>query len=354
MRERGRAWRVPGLAILAVGLVLSLGSDDPNAQATKLGPYQVVENWPQWPAGAKFEYAAGVAIDAKGTVYGFVRDTDEKSGKGGTGSIAMFDRSGKYLGRFAAAEEFVTPHSLYFDAAGALWAVDRDGHQVKKFSADGKLLLTLGKKRVFGNGPDTFNGPTGVVFLANGDFIVSDGYWNSRLVFFNKDGKFLKQVGTFGREPGQIGNPHGFGQDSRGRLLIADLCPALHQDAVVPGQIGAYLTKPIPNCKNRLQVLDKDGKHVAFWPTQHDPLSITVVGERVYVGQFGGKNVEVLDATSGKLIETIEGASVSHGHQVAVDPASGDVFVASVYPEHGGVKRGPLAGSLRKTVRATK
>jgi DNA-binding beta-propeller fold protein YncE len=211
--------------------------------------------------------------------------------------------------------------------------------------------MTLGSVRRFGNGPDTFNGPTGVVFLPNGDFIVSDGYWNSRLVWFDKDGKFLKQVGTFGREPGQIGLPHGMGRDSRGRLLIADLCPALHPDAVVPGQIAEYLTKRIPGCRNRLQVFDKDGKHLAFWATQHDPLSITVSGDRVFVGQYGGKNIEILDAATGKLIEVIEGASVSHGHQVAVDGETGDVYVASVYPEHGGVRRGPDAQSLRRLTR---
>lgn len=334
---------------MAFGVPTSQSGQPVQAQAT----YQVDSSWPQWPAGARFEYASGVAVDAQGIVYGFMRDTDEKAGQGGTGSVVRFDRNGKYLGKWGPSD-FVTPHSIYIDREGAVWTVDRDGQQVKKFSAAGDLLMTLGKKRVFGRNPDTFNGPTAVAFLPNGDFVVSDGYWNSRLVWFNKDGKFLRDVGTFGREPGQIGNPHGMAVDARGRFIVADLCPALHQDAVVPGQIGAYLTKPIPGCKNRLQVLDSNGKHVTFWESRKDPLSINVVGERVYVGQFGGKDIEVLDAASGKLLEVIEGASPSHSHQVAVDQKTGDIYVASVYPEHGKQSRGPGGPSLRRLSRSLK
>src|SRR2546422_2467979 len=59
--------------------------------------YRVVKNWVQRPAGDKFAIA-GVAVDAKSIVYAYARDTDEKAGAGGTGSIRMFDRDGKYLG----------------------------------------------------------------------------------------------------------------------------------------------------------------------------------------------------------------------------------------------------------------
>ena len=55
---------------------------------------------------------------------------------------------------------------------------DGKGHQVFKFSPDGKLLLTLGKAGVAGDGPDTFNQPSDVVVAANGDIFVADGHDN--------------------------------------------------------------------------------------------------------------------------------------------------------------------------------
>src|SRR4051812_2827100 len=94
-----RLWRAVGvMACLTVGLAAH--SSYPRLAAAAESQYQLVKVWPQWPAGYKFQYASGVAVDAKGVVYAFMRDTDEKEGKGGTGSIQMFDRSGKYLGRW--------------------------------------------------------------------------------------------------------------------------------------------------------------------------------------------------------------------------------------------------------------
>ena len=66
---------------------------------------------------------------------------------------------------------------------------------------DGTPVLTLGQYGRYGDDESHFNGPTGVAFLPNGDFVVSDGYWNSRLVWFSPDGEFIKSVGTWGRGP---------------------------------------------------------------------------------------------------------------------------------------------------------
>jgi sugar lactone lactonase YvrE len=49
------------------------------------------------------------------------------------------------------------------------------GQTVFKISPEGKLLMTLGKPGVGGDGPDVFDRPTGVAIGANGDIFVSDG-----------------------------------------------------------------------------------------------------------------------------------------------------------------------------------
>ena len=119
------------------------------------------------------------------------------------------------------------------------------------------------------------------------------------------------------------------------------------QDAVVPGQIAAYLLEPMPDCVGRVQILDQAGTHLNFLPYPK-VLSLRVVGDRVYMGEFSGKNVVVLDAATHEKIGVIAGASAPHGHQIAVDPQTGDVYVASVYPEHGGGVRGPEGPSLQR------
>src|SRR6266568_8975541 len=80
------------------------------------------------------------------------------------------------------------------DRDGNVWVTDADGkegkgHQVVKFSANGKILLTLGKAGVAGDGPDTFNRPSDVTTAPNGDIFVADGHGgdsNARIVKFSK------------------------------------------------------------------------------------------------------------------------------------------------------------------------
>ena len=64
---------------------------------------------------------------------------------------------------------------------GNVWVTDAQakdgkGQQVFKFSPEGKVLLTLGKAGVAGEGPDTFSGPADVVVARNGDIFVADGH----------------------------------------------------------------------------------------------------------------------------------------------------------------------------------
>ena len=71
---------------------------------------------------------------------------------------------------------------MYVDSQGFVWVVDREGHQVVKLTPDGEAVMKLGEYGVFGADEGHFNGPTGVAFLSDGRVVVSDGYWNSRLV----------------------------------------------------------------------------------------------------------------------------------------------------------------------------
>jgi len=115
---------------------------------------------------------------------------------------------------------------------------------VFKFSPEGRLLLTLGKAGIPGDGPDTFNRPSDVLVAPGGDVFVADGHGgasNARIVKFSGDGRFIKAWGQKGSGPGQFDTPHALAMDSQGRLFVGDL-------------------------RNfRIQIFDQDGRYLTEW-----------------------------------------------------------------------------------------
>src|SRR6516225_11641569 len=162
--------------------------------------------------------------------------------------ILKFDENGNLVKSFGAGM-FVLPHGLSVDRAGNVWVTDgvgKDGkgHQVFKFSPDGKVLMTLGKAGVAGSGPDEFNQPSSVLIAPNGDIFVGDGHGgesNARIVKFDRNGKFIKTWGKKGTAPGDIDTPHTLAMDSRGRLFEGD------------------------RQNNRIQIWDQNGTLLDVW-----------------------------------------------------------------------------------------
>jgi hypothetical protein len=100
------------------------------------------------------------------------------------------------------------------------------GHQVFKFSPDGKLLMTLGKPGGAAE-PDYFYQPNDVLVAPGGDIFVAEthGAGGGFIYKFDKTGKFLMKWGrpTDGPEPGrgELNQPHSLAMDSKGRLFVA-------------------------------------------------------------------------------------------------------------------------------------
>ena len=204
---RVRASRAALVAAVVVGAAWG-----PPTAAEAQEAYALDEDWPRYPADMVFEMGTGVAVGADGVVYTISRDVDHwaahplaMSRYRGRGTVARWDSSGRFLGTFGDDREFIGPHSMYVDPEGFVWVVDREGHQVVKLTPDGEAVLTLGEYGVFGDDEGHFNGPTGVAFLPDGRVVVSDGYWNSRLVWFDEDGNYLKEVGGLRRRPRPTG-----------------------------------------------------------------------------------------------------------------------------------------------------
>ena len=71
--------------------------------------------------------------------------------------------------------------------------------------------------------PGYFFEPTDVAWDAQGNIFISDGYQNSTVHKFDKDGNIVKMVGTArGSGPGQFSTPHAIAVDARGNVYVAD------------------------------------------------------------------------------------------------------------------------------------
>jgi hypothetical protein len=242
--------------------------------------YQVVEKWATFPEGVTaWSAATGVDIDQRnGNIYVFHRNESMP--------IMAFDKHGKFL-RAWGQGMFKTTHFLRTDREGNVWVTDRGDHQVFKFSPEGKLLLTLGRKGVVGENEstDAFNGVADLVIAKNGDIFIADGEsTNTRVVKYSKDGKFVSWWGGKGTEPGKFDEPHSIAIDSDGRLYVGD------------------------RRNKRVQVFDQKGKFITQWNHLSTPWGVFVKGDRLYVVDGTEANCLLIVSTKdGKILERMDG-----------------------------------------------
>ena len=349
--------RVNATAMIVVAMIAAFGlsacaqesypppNDLPN-------PYRMVRNWAQLPDARKWGSTSGVAISPEGNIWTYDRCGGNSCTSSNLAPILEFEPSGKFLKGFGAGI-FIYPHGIFVDKDGNVWLTDGvgggatsddigkhgKGHQVFKFSPDGKILLTLGKAGVPGDGPDTFNRPSAVAIAPNGDIFIADGHnsppnsqVNARIVKFSKAGKFIKAWGKLGTAAGEFNGPHALAFDSKGRLFVGD------------------------RSNNRIQIFDQNGKFIAEWKQFGRPSGIFIdKDDTMYVadsestddphqpGQNPGygynpgckRGIRIGSAKDGKVTAFIsdpepKGAS-SAAEGVAVDH-EGNVYGAEVGP----------------------
>jgi DNA-binding beta-propeller fold protein YncE len=267
--------------------------------------YHSVPDFPRLPAGWTLGAVSSVATDSKGDVLVFHR---------GEHPILVFDHDGKVLRSFGDGM-FASPHGLRVDPKDNIWVTDNAAHTVTKFNHDGKVLMTLGEKNVAGEDANHFNKPTDIAFAANGDFYVSDGYGNSRVVKFDSDGKFLMTWGNKGTGPGEFNLPHAIRLDAAGRVYVADRendrVQVFDADGKFLRQFGGFAPFGLfitadqtvfvaDGPANKVLKMTIDGKILASWGTTgvepgnfQMPHGLTVAADgAVYVTEINGKRVQ--------------------------------------------------------------
>jgi len=237
--------RLPRIVLLT-GLALLAPLLTPCQKATPPTHYEQVKDWPKLPANIQLGEVAGVAVDRNGHVLIFHRPGRGFDPKATTKltepTVLEIDPiSGKLLNSWGA-NMFLVPHGISVDAQNNIFLTDVGLQQVFKFTHDGKLIFALGEPTVGAWDATHFNQPTDIAIRPDGSFYVSDGYINSRVALFDRNGKWLKEWGSKGAGEGQFSNPHGL-------LLIPHSTDVLVADRE----------------NSRLQLFDRDGHFKRQW-----------------------------------------------------------------------------------------
>jgi hypothetical protein len=343
-------------------------------------PYQTIESHAKLPEGRTWGSTSAVDIDPDGKSIwvaercGTNSCLDRATGQMNQApSVLKFDESGKLVRSFGQGL-LIFPHGIHVDREGNVWVTDGQddaptpargggaaaggaaaagaaagqgaargpapaprsaplpgstrGHQVFKFSPEGKVLLALGKPGGAGE-PDYFYQPNDVHTAPNGDIFVSEGHGggNGRILKFDRTGKFIKQWGKRGTGPSEFDQPHSLAIDSRNRLFVAD------------------------RANNRIQIFDLEGKFLEEWRQFSRNSGIFIdKNDMLYAADSESNNsrkhgewkrgIRIGSAKDGKVIAFIPDpadanngpmAGTSAAEGVAAD-AAGNIFGAEVGP----------------------
>src|SRR5262245_10228791 len=146
--------------------------------------YEALARWQQLPPGWNFVEVAGVATDSRDRVYVFSR---------GEHPVTVFERDGRFVTSWGEGI-IVRAHGIFIHPDNSVWCTDDVDHTVRKFTPEGKLLLTLGTSgrpsetgvqgidyRTIKRGGPPFNRPTNVALAPDGTLLITDGYGNARV-----------------------------------------------------------------------------------------------------------------------------------------------------------------------------
>jgi hypothetical protein len=348
-----RSWSTAPLALALVTapfLTAACGGGSDSAGAStaavakggdeRTGAYDAVPGWwksaPDHVDGWTWGEVSGVAADTPDRILVAIwgdRNSQGEERPGSTNYLLAVDRDGNIIENWSQWDSiFNKPHQVYispYDPERHVWVVERGGGrgvnmQILKFTNDGSELVmrlvdpdhptSRAEARANPNpGPYAYGDPAVLAFFPNGDFLLGDGYWHSRIVRYDADGEYLMEWGELGTGPGQFDLVHGVAIDRDHRVYVGD------------------------RTNNRIQVFTEDGEFIEEWPDVSDPVGI-FIDERDAVWVVSARLNRILKYNLDGELQYYWGAyggtrggfpgGLSRPHQIEVDQ-EGNVYIAS-------------------------
>ena len=242
--------------------------------------YEMEADWAKVPEGWAMPTAA-VFGDSEDRVYAFNRDSEHP--------VCVFDKAGNFL--WSWGQGLITfAHAILIDKDQHVWLVDRNTHEVHKYTKEGAHVMTIGRRGVRSDtgvdpedysstafetvthGGPPFNMPAGIALNDEGQIFIADGYANARVHKFTPQGELIQSWGGPGDGVGEFRLPHGIWIDRTGRVLVAD------------------------RENDRVQVFTQDGEYISTWPTKLIGPALFYVDsdDTVYIPEHNGGLFSVL------------------------------------------------------------
>ena len=262
--------------------------------------FEALGEWGRLPEGWSYTFVPAVATDSQDNLFVFNR---------GEHPVIVLDREGNFL-RAWGEGVFKTPHGMCIGPDDSVYLVDAGNHTVRKFTPEGRLLMTLGTEDVPGVKGNPFNKPTDVAVAPDGSIYVSDGYGNSRVHRFAPDGRHLTSWGSPGAEPGEFNLPHSVAVAPDGRVFVAD------------------------RENHRIQIFTPEGRFLEVWEGLRQPADVFIDRRGiVYVAELQAR-VSIYDLKGNLLARWGGEPSKETGgfvapHGLCVD-SRGDLYVGEV------------------------
>ena len=315
--------------------------------------FDSVPDFIKLPAGMNFGEVPGVAVNSRGHIFVFTRSNSANGPAYAPAAAQLleFGPNGEFIGEVGKGlYGWAFAHSVRIDKDDNIWAIDKGSDMIIKFNPQGRVQWVFGRRQESAEeetGPHEhvdpplphadglFRQPTDVAWDSQGNTYITDGYINSRVAKYDRNGDWVKSWGEKGTAPGQFQLPHAIAIDRNNNIFVGDRTNRRIQVFDTEGKFQRMFTIDIPPVAGTKAVNGNTPTGAALNRVIGAPNSLCIpptgnpvlfVGETTFPGRIfkvslDGKVIGVI-GRSGRNLKQFSGA-----HALAC-PTENEIYVA--------------------------